>query len=353
MKILWTNAISDNFSNSGDWSTEAVPGPADIAVITVPSFYTVTADTTATVLGINTGIGATLAIPSGTSFTATAGTVMGANRGTIAVNDNGTLLIGGTFNNSGETDLGSIGDPTNLLITRDTTLTGGGTVLMTDSSGNSIGSNNNNFYPGPTLTNVDNTIAGSGQIGGNNPNTGNPEYITLVNEKAGIIDATGTNYQLQFYYNSVTNSGLLEATGSAGLGIFGSVTNTGRIYAGPNSLVNLSYVNNTGGGVIYAAPNSVVTLGSVTGGTLQGSGTFAVKDATTASLQGTINDLGTITLQSTGDPTTLVMQPYYTYSSVLHRNTLNSPTLTGGGNIVLSGPNSEITGGYNYFQVGA
>ena len=288
-----------------------------------------------------------LAIPSGI-FTATAGTALGANRGTVAVNDNATLLIGGTFNNFGEISLTSFGDPTSLLISRDTTLKGGGTVLMTDSSGNTIGSNNNS-YSGPTLTNVDNTIAGAGQIGGYNYNTGTYNDIALINEKAGIINATGANNQLQINY-TVTNSGLLEATGSAGLRLFASVTNTGRIYAGPNSLVNLSYVNNTGGD-IYAAPNSVVTLGTVLGGTLEGSGTFAVQDGTTASLQGAINDLGTITLQSTGDPTTLVMSAWYKYIPGVG-STLVNPTLTGGGNILLSGPNSQITGYGTFVNAG-
>jgi hypothetical protein len=152
----------------------SVPGPSDIAAITVPGFNTVTADANPTVLGINTGIGATLAIQYGTFFTATAGTVMGANRGTIAVNDYGTLQVGGTFNNPGQIDLGSIGDPTSLVITRDTTLKGGGVVVMTDSLGNTIGTTGFS-YPGPTLTNVDNTIAGAGTIG--------PfYYMTFINE---------------------------------------------------------------------------------------------------------------------------------------------------------------------------
>jgi hypothetical protein len=82
-------------------------------------------------LGINTGSGTTLAITNSSTFIATAGTVLGANRGTIAVSDSATLQIGGTFNNSGEIGLSASGDPTSLLISCDTTLKGGGTVLMT------------------------------------------------------------------------------------------------------------------------------------------------------------------------------------------------------------------------------
>ena len=103
MKIFWNNAVSDNFSNTTDWSTGTVPGPADIAVMTASGIYTVTADgsSSQTVLGINTGSGATLAITNSSTFIATAGTVLGANRGTIAVSDSATLQIGSTFNNPG------------------------------------------------------------------------------------------------------------------------------------------------------------------------------------------------------------------------------------------------------------
>jgi hypothetical protein len=198
MKIFWKNATSDNFSNPADWSTGSVPGPADTAVIAVPGFYTVTADSNPTVLGINTGIGVTLAIPGSPYFpyvfTAAAGTALGANHGTIAVNDLGTLQIGGTFNNPGEITLNLLGNPTILQMTRNTTLSGGGAVVMTDSFGNFIGSPN---YNNSTLTNVDNTISGAGSIGGGYDYfTGAYESINLVNEKLGVIDATGINNQL-------------------------------------------------------------------------------------------------------------------------------------------------------------
>jgi hypothetical protein len=126
---------------------------------------------------------------------------------------------------------------------------------MSDSSSNAIGSNGNN----PALTNVDNTIAGAGIIGITYYSSRGYSYYyygsgSLINEKNGIIDATGANYKLQTY-GSVTNSGLIEATGAAGL-LLGA------------------YVNNTGG-IIAASANSLVDLGgTIIGGTLQGSGSF-------------------------------------------------------------------------------
>jgi hypothetical protein len=146
-----------------------------------------------------------------------------------------------------------------------------------------------------------------------------------------VVDATGTTNQLRIG-GSVINSGLLEATGPAGLGLFSSINNTG--------------------GIISAGANSTVYLygGAILGGTLSGSGDFVVPDGSTETLQSTINDLGTITLQSTGDPTMLVMNIWYKPSGTSY--TLINPTLTGGGNIVLSGPNSQIIGpGINRWTV--
>jgi hypothetical protein len=153
-------------------------------------------------LGINTGSGTTLAITNSSTFIATAGTVLGANRGTIAVSDSATLQIGGTFNNSGEIGLSASGDPTSLLISRDTTLKGGGTVLMTDSSGNTIGSNTNS-YPGPMLTNVDNIIAGAGTIGNNSY----PGYYI----GRAIINGSG-----QVEFGAASSNGTQFAAGSTG-----------------------------------------------------------------------------------------------------------------------------------------
>ena len=202
---------------------------------------------------------------------------------------------------------------------------------MSDSSSNAIGTKGNT-YPGPVLTNVDNTIAGAGIIGITYYSSDGYSYyyyggnLTLNNKAKGVIDATGTNNQLKIY-GSVTNAGLIEATGAAGLWL-------------------AAYVNNTGG-IIAAGANSVVDLvATITGGTLQGSGSFIVPDGSSAGLAGAITDNATIALQSTGDVTTLVMTA--TSKIVNGSYTLVNPTLTGGGNIILSGPSSEIIGqGYN------
>ena len=215
MKTLWKNPVSDSFGTAADWSTNTVPGASDIAVMTVPGTYTVTSDTNATVLGVNTGSGTTLAISGDSTFVATAGTAIGANLGTVAVGDGSTLQISGTFNNTGKINL--LADSTqNDFAGLDigfsgATLKGGGTIFMSDATGTG------NFIEGAgggrnggTLVNLDNTIVGSGQIS----------------------------------VGRLVNDALIEATGSAGLEI-GSTT-----------------VDDSGGGTIEAADGSQVLLGN-------------------------------------------------------------------------------------------
>jgi hypothetical protein len=316
MKTFWKNPVSDSFGTAADWSTNTVPGASDTAVMTVPGTYTVTSDTNATVLGINTGSGTTLAISGDSTFVATAGTAIGANRGTVAVEDGSTLQISGTFNNTGKINL--LADSTqNEFAGLDigfsgATLKGGGTIFMSDATGTG------NFIEGAgggrnggTLVNLDNTIVGSGQIS----------------------------------VGRLVNDALIEAKGSAGLEIASTT------------------VDDSGGGTIEAADGSQVLLGnaaarfysnalvsnaiavagsttSIIGGTLEtlGSGVIAVPDGNTVDLQGTIKVLGNVALQSTGDLTTIVMGP-------LAGTAPSSVTLQGPGSITLSDSNNNfITG---------
>ena len=326
MKSFWKSAVSDSFGTAADWSTDTVPGPSDIAVMTVPGTYTVTSDTDATVLGINTGSGTTLAISGDSTFVASAGTAIGANRGTVAVGDGSTLQISGTFNNTGKIQL--LADSTqedfaglNIGFSG-ATLKGGGTILMSDATGTGkfIGGGGRS---GGTLVNLDNTIVGSGQIS----------------------------------VGRLVNHALIEAKGAAGLAIANTT------------------VDDSGGGTIEAADGSQVLLGnsaarffsdalvsnavavaglatSIIGGTLKtlGSGVIAVPDGNTVDLQGTINVLGKLALQSgTGDPNRLALQSTGDLTTIvmgpLSGTAPSSVTLQGPGSVTLSDSNNNfITG---------
>src|SRR5262249_55124024 len=89
-----------------------------------------------------------------------------------------SLTLKGAIHNHGTIDLASVSSfsPTSLLIDAGgVTLDGGGTITLEDQDWNHIKGSGK-------LTNVDNTIAGSGALDGG---------LTLVNQAGGTIDATG------------------------------------------------------------------------------------------------------------------------------------------------------------------
>ena len=128
--------------------------------------------------------------------------------------------------------------------------TGSGQVTLSDSDQNKILSGGFNA----TLTNVDNTISGSGTIGDG--------HLTLDNQLNGVIDATGIT-PLILNSDIIRNEGLLEATGNGTLQINGNVVNAGTLEADGGTLAlgsSFSFFETSGA-------NEVVTLAG--GGTLQ------------------------------------------------------------------------------------
>ena len=118
-----------------------------------------------------------------------------------------------------------------------------------------------------TLTNVDNTISGAGQLGDG--------QMTLVNE--GTIIATGTNaLVIDTGTNAITNSGTLEATGSGGLVINSDIDNSGLIWANGGNVTANGAVSGTGTALLDgtatidfgAASSSNVTLDAAATGTI-------------------------------------------------------------------------------------
>ena len=84
------------------------------------------------------------------------------NAGTMTIGDGAMLPLSGIINNTGTIALDSAGNTTALeLIQSGITLQGGGQVILSDNDQNFI----SGAFPGVTLTNVDNTISGAGQLG--------------------------------------------------------------------------------------------------------------------------------------------------------------------------------------------
>jgi hypothetical protein len=170
------------------------------------------------------------------------------NAGPMTVSDGAILPLGGTIDNTGTIALNSTGDETDLeVIVQGVTLEGGGQVTLSDNGQNVIFGG----AASATLTNVDNTISGAGQIG--------QGQLNLVNE--GTIDSSGTNaLVIDTGSNAIVNSGTLEATGSGGLIVNSAVQNSGSIWAnGGNVDVNAAV---TGNGTATISGSSTLEFGS-------------------------------------------------------------------------------------------
>ena len=141
------------------------------------------------------------------------------NAGNMVVSDGAVLPLGGTIGNTGTIVLNSSGDHTELQIIGDgVTLEGGGQLTLSDSSANTIVGTG----PNDTLTNVDNTISGAGEIGSGDGT------LTLVNEAHGIIEANDAGGTLTLETGTtITNNGVLEALNGGTLKILDPVTGSG------------------------------------------------------------------------------------------------------------------------------
>jgi hypothetical protein len=243
------------------------------------------------------------------------------------VSDDYYVYLEGELVNAGTFALDSTGDNTDLIVnSQPLILTGGGTLLLSDFGGNRIygqGSAND------TLVNVNNTIEGAGNIGLNSDN--NPLFVT--NDAAGIIDANqGVSLVIEA---GVVNDGLIEATGAGGLAVSGcTITQEGggRLLAsGAGHDVYIEGRSDIVGGLLLGTGGGLFELSF--GNTLDGSEGAAITIGTSTTvelldtyqvyLSGTVDNLGTLADESTGDNTDLIV---------------NSPTLslTGGGTLLLS-----------------
>ena len=268
------------------------------------------------------------------TFTSNSGTTLNAltNASTVVVPNNAQTTLEGTINNTGAIQENSVGNGTFIDPNGAVTLTGSGTVTLSD--------NNNNYIQaatgGSTLTNVNNTISGSGNIGNGN--------MGFTNQSAGVVDATsaaGHTLTINSGAIGATNTGLFEASSGGELILNGTVTNTGGTIEG---LAGTG--SNAGGSVL-------INNATVTGGTLNTLGTGVNASSMTAEtstlsgltnlgnivepnnvsldLMGTITNNGSINVNSSGNNTFLYMN--------------SNVTLNGNGTVVLSNNNNNYVRG--------
>ncbi len=297
------------------------------------------------------GSGVLEALGGTTTFDGTgAGGVTLAAGSTLTVGGNSNVALSGSFVNAGTVALAVTGGNVGLVINNSVTLTGGGTITLGASpSYPSIGSGIRSDVQGTlsTLDNVDNTISGAGTISGDST----PSFGTLavINRAAGVINATSASQPLTIQNMTLTNYGLVEATGAGGL-VFGSYsvamildqTVGGTLKAvGSGSHVDLTQgatvkggtITTSGGGFVNAA--NAIFDGTAAGGlTLTAGSDIRLLNGTSLTLTGTIANAGTISLNGTDSNTRLLVT--------------GATSLTGGGSIVLNGgPNhlsSFVTG---------
>ncbi|WP_415260002.1 VCBS domain-containing protein [Pseudomonas chlororaphis] len=161
-----------------------------------------------------------------------------SNSGTLTIVDGAIMPFGGSIDNSGTIELGSAGNETRLeILFRGATLTGGGQVLLSDNAQNVIFGGSADTM----LTNIDNRISGAGQLGAG--------QMILAN--AGLILASGLNsLVLDTGTHSITNSGVLESTGTGGMTVASTVENTGHLWANGGDLHLLADVTGNGSATI-------------------------------------------------------------------------------------------------------
>ena len=206
-----------------------------------------------------------------------------SNDGEMDIGSGATLPLSGEVNNSGTIELQARGTTTLLqLIQTGITLHGGGEMVLSDDENNVI----TGTAPNVVLQNVDNTIAGAGQIGHG--------QLTLIND--GIIDATGTcALVIDTGSTTIVNSGLLEATGAGGLMVNSALENSGTLWANGGKITALADVSGSGSALISGA-------GSIEfGANSSASITFAANATGTVSLDHSMNYSGSISGFDIGD----------------------------------------------------
>jgi hypothetical protein len=267
--IHWSYFIGGNWTDAGFWSTDSVPTASDDVRIDIPGAF-VTSDSNAWVNSIGIGAGSGLIIKD-SWFSTIEGTGSGKNHGLIKVTDNSTLqIMQGTFDNAGTIWLGSAGRGNTLTIDTQVVLDGGGTIYMgahSNGGENAIIGELDYFNPNIALYNVDNDIAGSGEIVG----------LDFINETNGVVEANSGTLELltnnepgQLFQNyghiNADDGGTLELVTYFGNQAFMNYGNIGVNSTGDTTTLEIGGdVRLKGGGALTlsdSANNFVVTDGS-------------------------------------------------------------------------------------------
>ena len=286
----WTGSGGDGqWSDGSNWSTGKEPGSGDNVCIQ-KSGAAVHMDVSDGIANLTVGKGDSLALP------------------TVPDTNNGLGILGSSIVNDGQISLAydantNTGDVLSLNSGITVTLSGSGSLTMSNTNQNSIGGND-------TLLNKS-KIQGAGSID-----------MTINNASKGVIDANQSGAQVVVGRNqgqgSSSNAGLMEATNGGQL-VMGSLTlnNVGGTIkaSGKNSYVQLegegqggeTFIGGTwttaNGGAVQLIDTSVL-LDGTNGNTITNSGTMQLVDGAShpgGNFQGVVNNTGTIQILSRGN----------------------------------------------------
>ncbi|HXN20291.1 MAG TPA: hypothetical protein VN875_18280 [Candidatus Binatus sp.] len=299
----WTGAATGNWNVPGNWSAGVPTSNTNTCISTANSIVTLN------IIGAGT-----------------ADLTLGSTDTLSFGNETQLTVSGSAISNSGTISLNSTGVPTELVMgAANVTLSGTGTVNMSNNANNYI----TGSAPANTLTNQS-TIQGSGNIG----------IGQMALNNSGTIDANQSTALILQISNGVTNSGMLEATGGGTLEVAGGTYNNtgGTIQAGPGSTVQIR-------------SNATINGGTIT----QSGGTLEFSNATTINAEilnpanggqvvidngagvtlgagSSLINAGTISMNSTGTPTDLILaSPNVTLSGAGTLTMSNNPGNSIGG----------------------
>jgi hypothetical protein len=265
----------------------------------------------ASVVTVNGGFDCNnLTISAGDSLTITGGNTLTINGTSIA--NAGKIII------DDSTGVAALG----IAAGHNVTLTGGGMVTLNDTTGAVAALIRGGA--GSTLTNVNNTIQGAGQIGFGNG-------LALVNQASGVVNGNQVGRTLFINpFAGATNQGLMEATGAGSLTFSPGVTvnNSGGTISSSGSGSTVLLIDVTQGGTLTTSAAGVMqgegTLDGLTHGAVNNQGTFSIPGGHSTTLSGTINNTGTFLVDDSAGVATLGVAAG------------QNVTLTGGGTVTLT-----------------
>jgi hypothetical protein len=274
---------------------------------------------------------------------------VGSSSSLSIVEGNNLTITGNSLDNAGVITLNSAGYATYIGIDASkVTLSGGGTVTMSNNANNYIvGSATAN-----TLTNEE-TIQGAGSIGGGNGSTS----LTLVN--SGVIDANQSAGMTIQANGGTTNTGILESTSGSTLTLSGTFTNAGGSILADASGLKLSSAIINGGSVTLSGDSTLQFFdGTIHGGsTLTNSATGLIEalSGSNNTLGGTVNNSAGGVIQIDDDATVNLEKGNYSSLGAVTLNSAGHETVLGiiGANVVLSGGTVTMSNNANNYIAGS